>query len=234
MRDSEQDRHYVEVEADAFFTRNHPRPDPHRLRPAKRAIAEVIEDCGIKPTRVLEYGCNYGDLLQHYASRGAEAHGVEPSRKAVEFGLDAYGEAVRLYHGTLAENPVNANPELRGSFDLVVIDDVFCWVSRETLFQSIANVDDALAEGGYLFIREFFPLANSKNRNHHVEGADVYCFKPAAPHYRIFTASGIYATVWEKVWMDRQDSWVSENRDPFESRWVDSLLRKSFHDYYRG
>jgi SAM-dependent methyltransferase len=235
MRASRQDRHYLTTEADAFFERNHAQADPRVLRPHKRRIADQLAAAGVRPRRVLEYGCGYGDLLHHFAASGAsECVGVEPSKRAVELGTNAYGASVRLVQGTIADNAVNADPAIQRSFDLVVVDDVFCWVSRETLFQSIANIDDALAEGGHLFIREFFPLANRRNRNHHVDGEEVYCHKPAGPHAAIFTASGVYAVVWQQVTMDPADRWVAgAGGDPFESRWSDVVLRKSSSDYWR-
>ncbi len=247
MSHSDQDRHYLEVEADAFFQRNHQEVDPSILRATKRTIVDAIDACGIKPRRVLEYGCNYGDLLKHYADLGAECHGVEPSLQAVEFGRKSYGSAIHLYQGTLADNPINGSlsatgggasdleaERYRGYFDLVVIEDVFCWVSRETLFQSIANADTLLADGGHLFIREFAAISHSKNRNHHVKDAEVYCFKPAMTHADMLVGSGIYATVHHRLWMDRLDAWVeSAEQDPFQSRWSDTVLRKSLHEYYR-
>ena len=63
--------------------------------------------------------------------------------------------------------------------------------------------------------------------------ADVYCYKPSAPHYKIFTATGTYEIVWQQVWMDRADAWIEpEGRDVFESRWSDVVLRKSYSDYF--
>jgi SAM-dependent methyltransferase len=233
---SEQDRYYLEVEGDAFFARNFGDADPSTLRPQKQRIADSIEAAGVAPKRVLEFGCNYGDLLDYYArERSAEAIGVEASGAAVAFGRKAYGERIRLEHGTLAENPISADAAQRESFDLIVVDDVLCWVSRETLLQSIANIDGALRDGGFLFLREFLPLSNRRNRNHHVEASegDVYCYKPAAPHYKIFTATGTYEVVWQQVWMDRSDAWLErEGRDAFESRWSDVVLRKSYSDYF--
>lgn len=235
MRASPQDRHYLAVEADAFFERNHAGADPSVLRAPKRRIADQLAEAGVRPQRVLEYGCGYGDLLHHYAvSAGATCVGVEPGKRAVELGTRAYGGELRLVQGTIADNPINADPASQRAFDLVIVDDVLCWVSRETLFQSIANIDDALADGGHLFIREFFPLANRRNRNHHVAVEEVYCHKPAGPHWSIFTASGVYAVVWQHVSMEPADRWVAETgRDPFESRWADTLLRKSSRDYWR-
>ena len=234
MKASEQDRHYLDVEADSFFERNFGDTDPAVLRPSKVRIAEALASARVRPRRVLEYGCNYGDLLDHYArTMRAECVGVEPSAQAVAFGTRAYGERIELLQGTIADNPIAEDPRFHQNFDLVIVDDVFCWVSRETLFQSVAHVDDALADGGFLYIREFAPLHNERNRNHHVSGADVYCYKPAGLHAAMFTASGIYAVVWQQISVDPQDAWIRENgRDPFGSRWSETILRKSYGDYF--
>ena len=233
MRVSKQDQYYLDVEGDAFFERNKGDGDPKQLRAKKQEIVEQVAECGIEPARVLEFGCNYGDLLHHYAKAGAKCFGVEPSAKAVAFGTQSFGDAVNLVQGTIAQNPINGDGAHTGWFDLVVVDDVFCWVSRETLYQSIANIDDVLSDGGFLFIREFHPLSSAKNPNHHVAEGEVYCYKPRDLHSSIFTASGMYEIVARRVWMDADDTWVREKgAGGFESRWADTILRKSFGDYY--
>ena len=235
MKSSDQDRHYLEAEADAFFQRNHADGDPRTLRPSKRRMWEILVEAGVRPKRVLEFGCQYGDLLDHLTREtGAECVGVEPSQRAVDLGNEVYEGRVRLFQGTLADNPISADPKSAGRFDLVLVDDVFCWVSWETLFQSVANVDEALADDGTLFLTEFFPLANRRNRNHHVSEADVWCYKPAPGHLGMFTASGLYEVIWQKVWLDGDDAFVKDRKaDAFESRWSTSLLRKSVTGYYQ-
>lgn len=230
MTSSPQDQFYVDVEADAFFDRNQGSIDARALRAKKRTIVDQLDAAGLTPRRVLELGCNYGDLLHLYAQKDAECHGVEPSRKALDFGRSSFDSGVALHHGTIAENPVSADPKYDRYFDLVVVDDVLCWVSRETLFHSIRNIDNAIGEGGFLFLREFFPLKNTRNRNHHVQGEEIYCYKPAGPHVAMFLASGMYAIVSQRVTLDDQDAWAEGK--PFESRWSDTLLRKSLHEYY--
>lgn len=236
MSDRTQDDVYMRQEGDAFFRRNFAEgTDPMELRPRKRALFDLIEQAGCKqPKRVLEYGCNYGDLLHHYATDGgAEAAvGIEVSAEAVSLGQKAYGDSVTLLHGSMGDNEVASNPEYEGYFDLIIIDDVFCWVSRQTLFQSVANVDRALADGGFLFIREFMPGTSVRNRNHHVPDSEVWCHKPRDTHARMFTASGVYEPVWRQVFLDGDDAWAAAQGGRFESRWQDSLLRKSFSDYY--
>lgn len=234
MKRSHQDRTYLESEADNFFERCQGDTDPSELRPYKREIVERLTSAGVTPRRMLEYGCNYGDLLAHYArEHGTEACGVEPSSRAVELGQSAYGDLVDLRVGTIADNSLNEEPGTSGRFDLIVVDDVFCWVSRETIFQSVANIDNSLCDGGFLYIREFFPLHQRRNVNHHVESGDVFCYKPRGPHMDMFTASGVYEVVWQQVDLDRSDSWVAGGaQSAFESRWSTVVLRKSLTDYF--
>lgn len=234
MHSSPQDRYYLDREADAFHERNHRDADPSRLRPHKEAIFARLERVGVRPRKVLEFGCAYGDLLDRYAVRyGAEAHGVEPSGKAVALGLAAYEGRARLVRGTLADNAISSDPAHDGTFDLIIVDDVFCWVSRETLFQSVANIDRLLCDGGFLYIQEFLPLHQSRNANHHVAEGGVYCYKPRGPHMAMFTASGVYEVVHQEVSLDTRDAWVAaEGKPPFESRWSNVVLRKSLDGYF--
>ena len=133
----------------------------------------------------------------------------------------------------MAKNAVTEDPENDGTFDLVVVDDVFCWVSRETLFQSVANIDRMLKDGGFLYIQEFLPLHQTRNPNHHVSEGGVFCYKPRGPHLAMFTASGVYEVVYQEVTMDTSDGWVHERgTSPFESRWSNVVLRKSLGDYF--
>ncbi len=233
MKSSDQDRCYLNDEGDSFFARNMGQADPDVLRPKKREIAERIASCGLQPMRVIEYGCNYGDLLKHYAEQGAECYGIEASGDAVEFGRKHYASAIELIQGSIADNALNREGGHCGFFDLAIIDDVFCWVSRETLMQSIANIDAVLAEGGHLFIREFFPLRSTRNRNHHVKDQEIYCYKLAGLHAGVFTASENYQVLARHSWIDDHDGWVDgKDEHRFESRWVDSILRKSTQDYF--
>ncbi|MEO0652512.1 MAG: methyltransferase domain-containing protein, partial [Planctomycetota bacterium] len=221
MGNDPQDRYYLDVEADAFHERNHADSDPAVLRPHKQRILARLERAGVRPRKVIEFGCAYGDLLNHYATEhDAQAFGVEPSEKAVRKGLEAYEGRARLMRGTIAENEVVADAAQHGTFDLVIVDDVFCWVSRETLFQSVANIDALLADGGHLYIQEFLPLHQTRNRNHHAGELEVWCHKPRGPHLAMFTASGAYEVVYQEVSIDGADGWVSSNeKPPFESRW---------------
>lgn len=235
MKESRQDRYYLEVEGNDYFKRNFLRKQVPKLRNTKALIRKNIIESGIKFTKVLEYGCNYGDLLYYMKKhdRVKECVGVEASKQAVDFGKKRFGENVEIIHGTIADNIINDNKKFQNYFDLIIVDDVFGWISRETILQSIANIDNVLSDGGHIFIRDFYPDKRVKNRNHHVKGGFVFNFKILGSHASIFLASGIYEVVWQRTFYDNlgmSTKYKSDNK--FIYRWTDVILRKSYTDFF--
>ncbi len=236
MPTSEQDSYYLTREGDDFFRRNFGGKEPPRLRPAKVGIYEQIDALGIAGGAVLEYGCCYGDLLAVLAeqSPGRVCVGVEASLEAVTFGQARYGPRVQFHHGTIADNPLNRAAASARRFDLVVVDDVFGWVSRETLLQSIACIDQVLAEGGHLFIRDFSPIEKLKNRNHHVADVELFNYKIPGSHARLFETSGMYEIISQRIYVDRTEMSAGyQSAQQFGTRWADTVLRKSAGGYYQ-
>ncbi len=237
MKRSTQDDYYRSTEGDDFFDRCKPDVIPP-LRDNKTSVLRFVLDSRVEFKSVLEYGCQYGDLMNHFRTKmGVErCVGVEASAKAIAFGKELYGDRIEWYHGTIADNSLNA-AEDQGPFDLVIVEDVFGWISRETLFASIANIDDMLGEGGYLFIRDFLPGFRTRNANHHVKNAKIYNHKVPGSHTLIFQQSGMYEIWNQRVFWELDDRWVREGRvtreKMFDPRWQDVLLRKSFSDYFR-
>ena len=162
-----------------------------------------------------------------------ECVGVEASNEAIIFGKQKFGDSVDIVNGTIANNNMNDDPKFENYFDLIIIDDVFGWVSRETLFESISNIDNVLKDGGFLFIRDFYPDKRSKTKNHHVQDSLVFNFKIPHSHASVFLASGMYEIQWQKVFFDNlgiSTSYKSDN--PFHYRWIDVILRKSNGEYF--
>ncbi len=229
MKCSIQDQCYLTVEGNAFFRRNFQGKEVPELRSNKVRIYELLKSSRIAFQRVLEYGCNYGDLLNYVVCHDEVgcAYGVEASSEAIACGNELYGESINLVHGTIANNEINNGAEFQAFFDLVIVDDVFGWVSRQTILQSVANIDDVIAEDGYLFIRDFYPDRYTKNANHHVGDGSVFNYKVPGSHAEIFMATGSYATVCQKVYYD--DTAMSSNYqcdNPFNYRWIDTILQK--------
>lgn len=235
MNKSSQDNYYLSTEGDDFFSRNYEGKIQTGLRKNKKPILDFIVDSKIKFDSVLEFGCCYADLLSELKTIGMakEVVGVEASQKAVKTAEELYAKnGVKVFHGTIADNEV-MNPENAGKFDLIIIDDVFGWVSRETVFHSVANIDYLLKDGGYIFIRDFYPNKRIKNRNHHISDEDVFNFKVNGSHAQMFLSSGTYEIESQKVFMDNigmSTSYKCNNK--FNYRWTDIILKKSLKDYF--
>ena len=235
MKESKQDKYYLKKEGNDYFQRNISQTQISEIRPLKKIIFDEIKESGISFNKVLEYGCNYGDLLYYMKKINVvqECIGIEASDDAIVFGKKKYSEDISLVNGTIANNKINDNPKFQNYFDLIIIDDVFGWVSRETLFQSISNIDNALKDGGFIFIRDFYPDGRTKNRNHHVLDEFVFNYKLPNSHASVFLASGIYTIEWQKIFYDHlgmSTSYKSDN--PFNYRWVDVILKKSYNGYF--
>jgi SAM-dependent methyltransferase len=66
---------------------------------------------GVTPARMLDVGCGSGDLLEHFAKRGWEIYGIDPSASAVAAAAE---RGARVHQGTLGDQPWQP-----GSFALV-------------------------------------------------------------------------------------------------------------------
>ena len=235
MKKSKQDEYYLNSEGDDFFKRNFANKEIPNLRLNKKVIYDEIKESGISYKRVLEFGGNYGDLLYNMKQNNdaTECFNVEASKDAIEFGEKNFQDSVNFVHGTIANNDITNNEKFENYFDLIIIDDVLDWVSRETIFQSVTNIDNLLKDGGFVFIRDFYPDKNTKNQNHHVKDEFVYNFKVENSHAGIFLASGIYQVEWQKIFFDKigfSTSYKSDNL--FNYRWIDVILRKSYSGFF--
>ena len=235
MKNSKQYDYYLKIEGNSFFQRNFKDKEVPVLRPTKQVIYDELKQSNIKFNRVLEYGGNYGDLLNYLKKNENvdEAICIDTSNDALDFGNQNYGDSIKFFHGTIADNKINNDPNFQNFFDLIIIDDVFGWVSRETLFQSISNIDNILADGGFLFIRDFCPDKRIKNQNHHVEEGFVYNYKVPNSHASVFLSSGIYEIEWQKVFFDNigmSTNYKSDDR--FIYRWTDIILKKSYSENF--
>ena len=65
MKKSKQDDYYLNVEGNSFFQRNFKDKEVPELRLTKQIIYDEIKQSNIQFNKVLEYGGNYGDLLNY-------------------------------------------------------------------------------------------------------------------------------------------------------------------------
>jgi len=219
-----QDDVYKKIEADQFFERN--AYDFNILPEKKKSLIDYhfkVLNTGTN-NAVLEIGCHIGDLL-HYAGEkfgSSRRVGIEPSKKAVEHGKKIFHKN-HYITGVIADKlEIDFKP-----VDLIIINDVFCWISRETLFLSLTNIDKVLKIGGKILLRDFLPNGFVANRNKHVTDHQVFCYKVIGSHGQIFVDSGKYKLLSSRVFMGDELSLSKETySDDLEDRWVDMLLLK--------
>lgn len=228
MKTTEQDQYYLDVEANAFFERN--KYDFTQLPDKKRKLIEqflpALKKNKIK--NILELGCHIGDLLNYtVAELGANrGHGIEPSSRSVQIGKESFKDKCDIHVG------IAANHVLMESIprcELIVVNDVFCWISRDSILQSIANIDGRLNDGGYIIIRDFLPDQRLRNLNHHAVNNSIYCYKILGSHASLFTQTGNYQVMQSRVFIDGSQELSKTNEYDFtQNRWIDVLLKKGW------
>ena len=97
---------------------------------------------GVVPGRMLDVGCGSGDLLAHFAKRGWEVEGIEPSASAV---AAAARRGVRVHEGTLHDQPWQA-----GSFALITFQHALEHIVDP--LDALERARALLAPGGLLVI----------------------------------------------------------------------------------
>lgn len=220
-----QESYYLDQEADDYFNRNREKeqdPPDYVLRRIDRML-RLLDGNGVHPARVLELGAAGGLFLSRLQKEyGAECLGIEPSLEAVQFAKEKHDE-IDMRQGVASDLPADKT----SYFDLVVLKGVLCWIGREELLRSVAEVDRVLADGGHLLIADYLPEYPTKNRNSHVDEEDIYCYK--IDHSKIFLDTHIYTVIGGETYFDQGETFEGRFDD---TRNYTSLLRKSYGDFY--
>ena len=151
--------------------------------------------------------------------------GIEPSKEAITEGEKRF-EKCSFYNTVTSEMD---NFKDIPKCDLVIVNDVFCWMSRETIFKSLANIDNKINDNGFIIIRDFYPNFKIRNKNKHVNDSDVYCHKIVGSHVNLFLQIGCYQLINSQVFIDDNFNLSLPNKyDYSENRWIDALLKKTW------
>jgi cyclopropane fatty-acyl-phospholipid synthase-like methyltransferase len=223
-----QDKVYLDKEADDFFERNKYNFD--NLPTKKKDLVDNFEQYIVSKSisNVLEIGCHIGDLLNYSVEKfeAQNGFGIEPSGNAVEEGNNRFSQKCRFIKGVASQDDVFDNIP---ACDLVIVNDVFCWISRESILRSVANIDEHIRDSGYLIIRDFLPSSFIRNQNRHVNDQEVFCHKIIGSHAEIFKQIGNYQVLASRVFSDVQLS-LTETHEygASENRWIDILLHKTW------
>ena len=179
-----QDTIFEKSESDAWFLRN------EKAIINRHANNDIIYRmiCGNinkeKITSILDLGCSNGFRLNFFKSLPniKKLVGVDLSEKAIEDGIARYG--LELYIDSISDFEYNYK------FDLVIVNFVFHWVSREFITKAIYNTDRYVSGGGALVIGDFYSPTPCKRFYHHLPDEKVYTYKTDYP--AIFKSFGTY------------------------------------------
>ncbi len=97
---------------------------------------------GVIPGRMLDVGCGSGDLLEHFAKRGWEIYGIDPSASAV---AAAAKRGAAVHQGTLRDQPWQP-----GSFALITFQHALEHIEEPV--EALKRARTLLAPGGLLVI----------------------------------------------------------------------------------
>jgi len=218
-----QDDYFMEFEGDRWFDRNKEAiVAGNKFDWPIELIRKIRHNERIK--RILELGCSNGWRLNRIQELrgGGEYCGIDASRLAIEDGKKRY-KGITFLQGSLSDIPLDIE------FDLVLVNFVFHWVSRETLAKSVSEVDRMVKNNGFLIIGDFYPDFPQRRKYHHLPGSNVLTFKQ--DYSKIFETLGTYKEIAR----------ITYNHDApndmigfYESgiRGYCSILHKSFSDYY--
>ena len=161
-----QDKIFLDYEGDHWFERNQEGLSSFDIE--MDLPFKLIKTHNLRPKNVLEIGASNGTRLaaigEYYQSRLVA---VEPSPKAIADGKNRF-LGIEFVQGVASDIPVT------GTFDLVIVNFVFHWVDRSTLLRSVCEIDQRVADGGFLIIGDFMPPKPNRVVYHHLPGEGVY------------------------------------------------------------
>ena len=212
---AKQDDVFFASEGDRWFNRN--KTVLSQRGPGDDEILSLLKLYSIKPERVLEVGASNGYRLFYlHEENKCEVHGVEPSEEAIQSGRNAY-PFINFQRAT-AESMKYAD----NFFDMVLINGVFCWIDRNSLLRSCANIDRVLKWGGHLVIGDFQVPCFLKRRYHHVTDQDLFTYK--MPYKNIFLSTGIYKEIASISY--NHDLHAYTDATTFQNYWSVAILKK--------
>jgi SAM-dependent methyltransferase len=215
----EQDAIFAEQEADQWFRRN-AKVLNERLTQDDPIVSLVGLLGDISDLHsVADLGCSNGWRLQMLKDRHPhlDCKGFDPSAEAIADGAARF-PAIELMTGMLSEVP------FRREFDIVIVNGVLCWVGRNALARSLAEIDRVVKPGGYLIIGDFMPDFPHRRRYGHLEGDDVYTYKQ--DYSSVFKELGTYAEAARVSSNLLSRGLVIESAES-DNRWGTVVLRKS-------
>jgi SAM-dependent methyltransferase len=217
-----QDDIFLNYEGDAWFNRN----AKFLGTTFENDIPlKLIDLFNLKPKKVLDVGAANGYRLAEISRRfGAGNYvAIEPSHEAIMDGQKRF-PFIEFRRGLMYDLPLQADEV----FDLVIVNFVFHWVSRDKLLSSVSELDKAIADGGFLILGDFLPNMPTKVKYHHLPDHEVFTYKQN--YANIFLSSELYTLV-AQLTFDHDMHSFNPDIDS-NSRGGCSVLRKNKEDLY--
>lgn len=210
---------FFKKEGDNWFDRNREWVNANKY---PDIALRLIELYGLKPKKVLEVGASNGWRLALIADKfDSKCVGIDPSAKAVKDGNKNFPK-VKMIRGIASDIPVQEK------FDLVIINLVLTWVSRDEIFKAIAEIDRMVVDGGHLIVGDFLGDYPTMVEYHHKPNQGIYTYK--MDYAEMFTSAATYHSIGRLTYEHAINKLTSEVNG--EHRCVTTLLRKSLHGYY--
>ena len=186
-------------------------------------VVNLIQLYNITPENVLEIGASNGWRLNEISKiHDCNCIAVEPSELAIKTGKEKYPH-IEFHRAVANELPFDNDRK----FDLVIINFVFHWISREKLFKSVSEIDRVLSDGGLLIIGDFMPDSPNKVNYHHIKDEGMWTYKQ--DYTKVFISSNIYKLIGSMTGHHE-----TKKYDPFvdaKSRMAVTLLKKDYDNY---
>ncbi len=222
-----QDNFYKNIEADSFFNRNKASwSNLNTLRDSKKEILNLLKKrINLKNKKILEIGCFIGDLLFYLKKKyKCKVHGVEPSSLACKYAKKKF--SINIENSTFASSKFfSISLKNHKKFDLIIIDDVFSWIDRSLILQTVCVIDWILKDNGYIFIRDFSPKSSFAVKNRHSKKKKIYNFKLKDGHKNFFLKTGKYKILYNRKYFTKKfNKAISVNRQ--SNIWSDTIIKK--------
>lgn len=219
-----QKKSFLTYEADNWFERNKSIINSYTASGDK--VIELIQRYNVDCESFLEIGCSAGYRLKALKELYPKStvFGIEPSKKAIEFGKESY-KNINFLHGT-ADDLSNFENE---SLDVIIVGFVFYVIDRNILFKVISEIDRVLKNGGVIIIIDFFSESSLKNSYQHIDEFQAYSYKQN--YDEIFTISKLYYLL-DKSTFSHSTKKLDASNDYYDKYSI-SLLKKDINPSYK-
>jgi SAM-dependent methyltransferase len=223
VSDVSQESAFRDGEADAWIRRN---PGAVTVAPSHHPALAALGAVGVGESgSLIDVGGAAGSVAAGFLRLhpGWSARVVDLSGEAIEMGRAAFPE-IRFDQGSITRSlPLSGNPD--GGYDVVLVSGVLCWVERALLSAAVASTDAALADGGLLVISDFNAPHQRINPYAHRPGLFTY----KQDYTQCYLGLAIYHEEYRRSYVAGSES---DPTDPYDARWVTSVLRKDLNGRY--